>query len=323
MHNRPIAIALVLGLALTPLAAPPAAHAANAPAAPRTYAGPKKTVSVDVQGAPEAMGVATTNESLIAMFTEALNNDGRFIVVERAALSNVQSEQQLAQQNAPAGESGAKAGQLLGASILVRATVTKFEANAGGGGVQLGGVPGMNLGRFTPTAGLNGQHALVEISLRLIDTTTGQIIGTAKAEGKASSRKVDLGVTDQSTGATLGTSAFKTTPLGQAAQTAIDAAVEKIALGTAGTPWSAQVVEAENGSAYVSAGSNQNLGVGAVLHVFHKSKTLTDPSTGAVLEVLMDDVGSMQVQEVHEKVSVAKMLGGTAARGDIVKLQAP
>ncbi len=205
----------------------------------------------------------------------------------------------------------------------MRATVTKFEANAGGGGVQLGGVPGMNLGRFTPTAGLNGQHALVEISLRLIDTTTGQIIGTAKAEGKASSRKVDLGVTDQSTGATLGTSAFKTTPLGQAAQTAIDAAVEKIALGTAGTPWSAQVVEAENGSAYVSAGSNQNLGVGAVLHVFHKSKTLTDPSTGAVLEVLMDDVGSMQVQEVHEKVSVAKMLGGTAARGDIVKLQAP
>ena len=321
MHHRSISAVLALGLALAPLAAPSPGRAAPGPAAPSAYAGPKKTVSVDVVGAPEAMGVATTNEALIAMFTEALNNDGRFIVVERSALAGVQSEQQLAQTNAPAGESGAKAGQLMGANILVRATVTKFEANAGGGGVQLGGVPGMGLGRFTPSANVNGQHALVEISLRLIDTTSGQVIGTAKAEGKAASRKIDVGVTDQRTGATLGTSAFKTTPLGQAAQTAIAAAVEKIALGASNVPWSAQIVDADNGQAYVSAGASQNLAAGTVLHVFHKTKTLTDPSTGAVLEVLMDDIGSLQIQEVHEKVSIAKMISGSAARGDIVKLQ--
>jgi curli biogenesis system outer membrane secretion channel CsgG len=274
---------------------------------------------VDVVGTSEAMGVASTNEAMIAMFTEALANDGRFIVVERTALGAVQGEQQLGAQNAVVKETAAQSGQLLGAGILIRATVTKFEANAGGGGLQIGGLP--SFGRLAPTGGITSQQALVEISLRIIDTTTGQVIGTAKAEGRASQTRGEINVVDQRTGATIGTNAFRASPLGKASQAAIASAVQKIALGVAKVPWSAQVVEAEGGRVYVSFGADQNIGPGAILQVYRKGRQLTDPTTGQVLETLMDQVGALQVQEVRDRVSTALVLSGAPARGDIVKLQ--
>lgn len=319
MRRRFTGILLACGVALAPLMAAQAAQAAPAPTAAPAYAGPKKTVSVDVVGAPEAMGGTTTNEALIAMFTDALSRDGRFIVVERTALANIQGEQLLAQQNATTKDTGARVGELIGAGVLVRATVTKFEPAAGGGGLQLGGP---SFGGFTPNLGVKGQYALVEISLRMIDTSTGQVIATAKAEGRASTTQTSVGVTDSRTGASLATDSFKTTPLGKAAKTAIAAAVQKIGQGMQAVPWSAQIVEAEGGQVYVNIGADQNIAAGTVLHVYRKAKTLTDPGTGAVLEVLMDDIGTIRILGVRDKVSTATVLTGAGpARGDIVKMQ--
>ena len=314
MRGRLIAM-LVCGAALLPLATVGPVQAAPAQAAAPAHTGPKKSVSVDVVGAPEAMGGTTTNEALIAMFSEALLNDGRFIVVERTALPNILAEQGAG----TTAETKAQGGQLLGASALVRATVTKFEPNAGGAGVSIAGLP--SFGGFAPGAGLKGQYAVVEISLRVIDTTTGEVIATSKAEGRASSTSTNVGIVDTRTGANLGLNTFKTTPLGKAAEQAIAGAVDKIALGLEKVPWSAQIVEAANGSAYLNIGADDNIAPGTVLHVYRKNRALTDPATGAVLEVLMDNVGSVEVQEVREKVSTAKVVDGVPIRGDIVKLQ--
>lgn len=311
-------VLLVFGLAFAPLAA--AVPALSAPAAKAPYTGPKKTVSVDVLGAPEAMGGATTNEALIAMFTDALARDGRFIVVERAALAGVQAEQQLGVTGAATKEAAVTVGGLISASVLVRATVTKFEPNAGGGGIQVAGLPAF--GNFAPGGGIKGQYALVEISLRMIDTSTGQVITTTKAEGRASATQATLGVTDTRNGATLATNRFKTTPLGKAAETAIEAAVDKIGVGMQAVPWSALIVEANGNQVYVNIGADQNIAAGTVLHVYRKSRTLTDPGTGAVLDVLTDDVGSIQIQQVRDKVSTATVVGGVGVmRGDIVKMR--
>ena len=308
--------ALICGSLLTPLVVAAAEPAGSAQPARPAYAGPKKTVSVDVVGAPEATGGALTNEALIAQFDEALSNDGRFLVVERAAMADIQAEQQIG----TTAETRAQSGKLLGASALVRATVTKFEPNAGGGGLQLGGLP--SLGGLSAGGGVKGHYALVEISLRLIDNSTGQVLSTSKAEGRASTGGANVGIVDTRTGANMGANAFKTTPLGKAAATAITAAVDKIALGLEKLPWSAQIIEASNGRAYVNIGEDQNLPVGTVLKVYRASKTLTDPGTGAVLEVLMDDVGAIEILEVRQRVSTAKVIGDAALnRGDVVRLR--
>lgn len=288
------------------------------------YLGPKKTVFVDVVGAVEAMygsmrAVGTTNEGLNAMLVEALLRSGGFVVLERVALDDIQLEQDLGKNGSTTAATAAQSGRMLGASAVVRATVTKFEANAGGSDLRLGIPFGKLLGG---SAGVSDQKAIVEFSLRIIDTSTGQIIATSKATGSANSTSTNVTATNNQTGANVGANTFKNTPLGEAAESAINAAVKQIIVGMAKVPWSSTVSDFDEGKVYVSAGRAQNLQVGTVLHVYRKGKVLTDPDTGVVLEVLMTNVGTIKLQTVNEKVSSATVLSGDPpARGDIVKFE--
>jgi curli biogenesis system outer membrane secretion channel CsgG len=295
-----------------------------ATSSPELYAGPKKTVFVDVVGAVEAMSggtqvVGTTNEGLNAMLVEALMRSGRFIVVERVALGDIQLEQDLGRGGATAAETAAASGRMLGASAIVRATVTKFEPNAGGGGLQIG-LPFSRL--LSGNASVAGQHAIVEFSLRIIDTSTGQIVAASKASGTASSTSTNVGATNNRSGAGVGGTTFQNTPLGEAAESAITAAVNQITAGMSKVPWSASIVAFDDSKVYINAGAGQNLNVGTKLHVYRKDKVLTDPDTGSLLEILMTDIGTIQIQSVSEKISIAVLTsGGPPARGDVVKLE--
>jgi curli biogenesis system outer membrane secretion channel CsgG len=285
-----------------------------------TYVGLKKTVSVDQFLAAEAVGGTVTADGLTAMLIDALSKDSRFVVVERAAgLASVQSEQALGTAASTTSETSAKTGQLIGASAIVRGTVIKYEPTAGGASLSVGGLPFGAL--FGSQADVRRQTSTLEISLRLIDTTTGQVISTSTAKGAASSNTAGATITNPNTGATFGGSAFQTTPIGQAAQDAVVKAVEQIAAGMRNVPWSAQVVDAADGKIYVNAGSDRNVKVGLSLTVYRKGKVFTDPSTGVVLDVDMQKIGVIQVDGVREKLSTATLVSGDApVRGDLLKL---
>ncbi len=295
---------------------------ASAQSVTEAYAGPKKTVFVDVVGAAEAMSggarnLGTTNEGLNAMLVDALISSGRFVVVERVALGDIQLEQDLGK-GATTTESAAPEGRLLGASAVVRATVTKFESIADSSALQIG----LPLGRWSgAAAGVAGQRAVVEFNLRIIDTGTGQVVGSFKASGTASATSANVVATNLGSGASVGASNFKNTPIGEAAESAIGSAVRQIVTSMAKVPWSATVVAFDNGKVYVNAGASHNLQVGTRLHVYRKDKVLTDPNTGVLLEVLMTDVGAVQVQSVGDKVSIATLThGDPPARGDLLRL---
>lgn len=273
--------------------------------------GPKRTIAVGEFGAADVTNGAVAAEGMTALLTDALAHDCRFVVVEREAFSALETEQNLAPD---------KPKRLLGAGLLVRGAVTRFETAASGGGMQVGGFPG---GRaLGASAGVKGQRAIVAISLRVIDTATGQVIATSSAEGSATATEAEAGAIDLRTGASFRTNAFRATPLGKAAEDAVREAVEQIALGAAKTPWSAHVVETDGADVYVSAGADQNLKPGAVLSVWRVRKVLTDPVTGVVLETLMDRVGEVRIGTVREKVSIGVLTGGqTPVRGDVVRLE--
>lgn len=306
---------LVFALAM---AAGPAAAAGQAqPGTP--YDGLKKTVSVDQFQATEAVGGTVTADGMTAMLTAALVKDGRFVVVERPGLANVQAEQALGKGGSTTAETAATTGQLIGASAIVRGAVTKFEPAASGGGLSLGGLPMGSL--FSARAGLTSKTAVMEISLRLIDTTTGQVISTSTAQGSANSTGADATIVNPNSGASLGNSAFQTTPIGQAGEQAILKAVEQIAAGMRSVPWSALVVDAGDGKVYVNAGAERNVQTGMVLNVYRKGKVFTDPATGVVLDVDMQKIGVIRVDGVREKLSTAAVVSGESpARGDLLKL---
>lgn len=289
------------------------------PAAP--YDGLKKTVSVDQFQAAESTGGAVTAEGMTTLLTNALVKDGRFIVVERPALAGVQLEQILAQSGATAPETAARPGQLIGAGAIVRGVVTKFQAAASGGALSIGGLP-IGLGSFLGAgAGLKSQTAMMEISLRLIDTTTGQVISTSTAQGTVSSTGVDVTMVNPNTGLSVGGGTFQTTPIGQAGEQAIARAVELIAAGMRNVPWSALVVDANNGLVVLNAGAQRNVQVGLNLSVYRQGKVFTDPATGVVLDVDFEKIGTLRVVGVREKLSTAVVESGeTPVRGNLLRL---
>ncbi len=289
-----------------------------APAPP--YQGLKRTVAVYQFETSDAASIAASADALTAMLIDALVRDGRFVVVEREDLGSIATEQALGSQASTTAETAAQAGKMIGASLIIRGAVTKFEPNAGASGLSIGVPVGGGLFGGDNGIGVKGGHAVIAISLRVIDSTTGQVLTTVRAEGAASSHEVDVSAATNS-GATLSASSLKTTPLGKAAEDAIDKAVPQIALAADHQPWTALVIETDGPTVYVNAGADQNVQVGTVLHVRRKTKDLIDPGTGVVLETLMSDIGTIRIDTVREKVSTAVVIDGEPpARGDFLRL---
>ncbi len=279
----------------------------------------KKTVAVDTFLAADSVGGNVTGDGMTAMLIAALVKDGRFVVVERPTLASVQAEQTLGTSGATTSETAAKANQMIGANILIQGVVTKFEANANGGNVKAGNFP---MGRFFGSAaGVKGNQSVMEISLRLIDAVTGQVIATVSGSGSAISGGADVSVTNPRTGAALDAGAFHNTPLGEAGEAAIDDAIAKLDAAAKTIPWSALVVDATEGKVYINAGQDRNVQPGLVLSVYRKGKVFIDPATNVVLDVDLEKIGTIRVDSVRAKLGVAVLVSGTVpARGDILEL---
>jgi curli biogenesis system outer membrane secretion channel CsgG len=253
-------------------------------------------------------------EGLAEMLTSELSKTGQFIVVERQALGDIVKEQELGQGGLIRGETAARTGQILGAQIVVRGAVTEFEEQASGGGA------GIRFGGF----GAEGkvQNAHVALDIRLIDTSTGQVIASHNAAKSAPAAGGGIGARVGSV--TFGGDAFFQTPLGQATRAAMQDALQFIMATAfkAVTP-SFSIVKVEGGMAYLNAGATSNVRVGDVFMVYAKGEDLVDPDTGLKLGSDERMIGSIQVTTVQEKFSIGTIRGGAGAmkRGDLVKVR--
>lgn len=309
-----VALAMVVALTCLPAQAAPAPPVASAPV------GLKRTIAVESFGGAEVFGGLVAGDGLSALLTDLLVADGRFVVVERSALAGIQSEQQLGQSGSTTSETAAGSGKLIGASYLIRGAVTAYNPNAGGGGVRMGGIPGgsaLGLG-----AGMQGRKTTVTVSLRLIDTTTGQVVATTSGDGVAKTTEMDAGLVDLNNGATLGLTRLKGTAMGKAAEDAMRKALAKIVLDTQRSPWTGLVVDVRSDTVILNAGADQNVTAGMTFGVYRRGETLTDPGTGEVLDVDIQRLGSVQVETVREKVSIARIVEGQSPqRGDLLKAE--
>jgi len=307
------------GVAQSPSNPTASPSAASTPGAGAAALGPKKRIAVikfDAGGAGP-LGGADLGSGLAAQLTTALINTGQFIVIERSELASVLREQEMSVQKLVASETAAQAGHLLGAQYLVRASVTQFDQNAGGGGVRIGigGAGGAGgLGIATNTA-------IVGIDLRLIDTTSGQIVQSQHAEAKVEDRGISADV--GSHGVAFGADTFAKTPLGRATQQAVDKAVVFIVEATRPLSWSGRVVDASADQVFINAGANAGIRAGDTFTVSAIMKQLTDPSSGALLGVIEEKLGDIRIENVQEQYSVGRMAAPfQTKRGDLVRASA-
>lgn len=299
------------------LSAPaPAAAQKSAPIEYPAYQGPKKTIAVSKFDAAGAFvtryGGWDVGGGLAAMLASELARTNRFIVVERADLDTLLREKQMALSDVTAGGSGAP---LIGVQTFARGSVTEFDQQEKGGGLNVG----LNTGGLLGGLGRRNASGHVTIDLRLIDAATGAIVATQRVDRKISSSSVALkGGTG---GVSFGGDQFEQSSLGRAAREAIQEATAAIVARMESVPWQALVANVEGDRVYINAGRNANVAPGAKMRVTRREKVITDPASGEVLGGEQRTIGDLEIDQVEERYAVGRWLSQDAPqRGDIVQI---
>jgi len=296
-------------------------------------AGPRRSILV---GTITASGPITTPNDgwdvtggLATMLTTALVESGRFVVVERTNLSQLQMENNLAASQASSGAiAPLPPSHVVAAQYLVTGMVTNYGSTNTGSSVSVGSsvgnpiVPnllGIGGGGEGNGLSLSRSSGKVSMDLRVISTQTGVVIGAFTVSKDISSTNV--GVTTSYRGIPFGLNQFWNTPIGEATREALTEATNKIALIVAAGRWQGQIADVEGNQVIINAGRAAGVKVGDNFTIERVTKTITDPSTAEVLGAVKQQLGQITITDVQEKYSTANFhpTSQTApARGDYV-----
>jgi curli biogenesis system outer membrane secretion channel CsgG len=178
-------------------------------------------------------GTQDIGEGISDLIVDELVNDGSFRVIERKRLDAVLAEQNFSNSERadPSAKTVAQLGKALGVKYLVVGSITKFgteQSNKSFGGGGYGSAYG--LGQVGTAKG----KANVAITARIIDTSTGEIMASAKGDGTSKRSGLLLAGGGGGGGGgglgriEFGASDFKDTILGEATEAAVKATSLKL-----------------------------------------------------------------------------------------------
>jgi len=151
------------------------------------YSGPKARVAIADFDVKAAQATYEIGSGLREMLVTALINSSRFSVVERQALAAVMQEQELSSSGAAqAGAEGPQRGKIKTADLIISAAVTEFEPQASGGSAGIGGGGGVRSGLLGGLLGASMNKSHMAIDIRIIDTSTSEILASTRVQGQAS-----------------------------------------------------------------------------------------------------------------------------------------
>lgn len=242
-------------------------------------------------------------DNLTIMLESALYDTGRFVIVEREQLADVIVEQDLQASGRTAKASDvAQTGLIRSCRYIATGSVTEVEESQSGGkgGISFKGI----------RVGGGKSEAQVTVIVKLIDTTTSEIVAKQSITGKAGNVGLNVGVRRAGVSTDIG--GFKKTPLGQAAQDCINQAAEFIAKEMEEFPFEGSVVKVSNsGQVIINRGTEFGVEVGQELVMGTEGELLTDPETGAILGREEGEViGKLMVAKTAEKMSYCDVTEG-------------
>jgi curli biogenesis system outer membrane secretion channel CsgG len=192
------------------------------------YMGPKARIAVTRFEDKSAKGKSTgeIGDGMAEMLGNALFATNRFIVLERQTLGDVLQEQDLGASGRVRRETAAGIGEIEGADLLIRGTVTEFEPGTSGAG---GGIGGGTMGIITGVlASIRTSH--VAMVVKVIDAKTSRILASEQVEGKATDFGGGIGGAGGGLAGVFGM--YSKTPMEKAIRVAIEEAVRVIVAKT-------------------------------------------------------------------------------------------
>jgi curli biogenesis system outer membrane secretion channel CsgG len=244
------------------------------------------------------LGWAAADELVTQLF-----KTNKFRIIERTQIEAILAEQDLGASGRVNASTAAAIGKILGVQLMLTGSITKFSIETISGGFR----------------GIGGSYSEAEstLDIRLIDTTTAEILyaeegsgkkrlGGGYAEGAYAGRDFDAGL----------------------AQEALRPAVEEIVAKLSAEAGRfenlkpvapvGQVVGAREGDFYINRGENAGVQVGQQFAVIRVVDEIVD-ANGTVLDRIVDQVGLLQVTRVMSQSAICTLVEGEAAEGDTIE----
>lgn len=232
-----------------------------------TYVGLKRKVAIarfsnETQYAKGAF-YDKENDPMSKQATDILStklvNSGKFIMLERSDLDSVIAEKQYSQ---------------VPADFLIVGSVTQYgRRNEGETGLLTRSIR---------------QVVEASVSIRLIDTDTGQIVYAEEGSGEA--------VTESTTTMGLGgRTGYDATLDDKAINAAISKLVENIINNCMDKPWRSYLISYEDDAVIISGGKSMGIKANDTFDIYEKGKLVKNPATGMMIELPGKKVGSLQV----------------------------
>ena len=263
------------------------------------------------------------------LLEQKLVQDAKYRVIDRNSLDKILKEQNFSNSDRVDPTSAAKIGRILGVSAIITGTITQFgrddkHIGLGGGGYGLGkyGLGGI---------GKSDSKAVVNVTAKLIDINTAEILAvcTGSGESKRGGFKLGGGGGGWSGGGgggiDMGSSNFANTILGEAVNASVASLGQQLddkadALPTVKVSVSGLVADVEGNTIILNVGTKNGVKVGDHLAVFHKGKEIRDPATGKVLKTLNTRLGDVTITEADESSATGTFSGGAPPKvGDVVE----
>jgi len=242
------------------------------------------------------LGSAAADE-LITQLVRA----GTFIVVERAQVNAILEEQHFGLSGAVDASTAAEIGKILGVQAVLMGSITQFSVDrrsAGMGALRVS---------FT--------EAESRMDVRLVSTTTAEILAIAEGQGKKRmggvgwedfdfEREFDVGLAQEA--------------LRPAVETAVEEIVAQAEVLAALAPVVAPgevVGSPEEGIVYIDKGTGDGIQVGQFFDVYRIVDEIRD-SAGNILDEVTEKVGVIQVTQVLSQSSICSVVEGEAQEGD-------
>jgi len=242
------------------------------------------------------------------MLTDELHGSKQFIVLGGDEMRGAAMKEQdfAASGRAAGGKKAPKKGRMTPAQLLVRGSVTHVQTSTTGGkgGISFRGI----------RVGGSGDKAEVNITIYLVDSSTGQVKASTKVVGKSGRKGLSLGYHGSKLGGLRGNLAgFKKDNVGKACQDAVNQAVKFLVGQLDEIPWEGSVVMVKGATIIVNRGTREGVAVGTSFAV-GEIEELVDPDTGEVLDSDLTEVATLEVTKVKEKIAYCKVRSGEGVK---------
>lgn len=218
------------------------------------------------------------------ILSSKLSATGKFMMFERTDKDNIDSEKII---------SGLKEDGV-GVDYLIIGSVSEFGRSVGS--------------ESKVFSRSKTQTAYAKVNVRLVDVSTGRIIFSEEGAGESVNTTESKILTKTNAG-------FDQSLTDKAISAAIASLVSSLVENMTNKPWKSYLLSKEDDSYIIAGGERQGITSGTILNVYKNGKIITNPQTGAKLELPGKRVGSIRVdysfgEDAFSEISFVSLIDG-------------